>query len=124
MHSVQKWIWGGIRALGRALRDLMGVVWNVLSSAVTWVVASLAYLVDQFQSWVNGAISNGIGSITDYLSMQSSEFSDVVPLAAYYLDLFSADEAATCIVELFSIWVFARAARMLMVPIRAVLELL
>lgn len=124
MASIGRWIWAGLRAIGRALKDIFALVWNVLSSALTWVVASIAYLVDRFQGWINDAISGGLLPLLDEIGVEASEFPEVGPLAAYYLGMFAMDEAVTCLVELFAFWILARTARLVMVPIRAILEIL
>lgn len=125
MHSLLRWLWDGVRAIGRRLRLVWEAIWNVLSSALSWIVGALAYVLDQLTDWINGAIEDGMQAL-------SAGFGDVVdtgtvspaPLAQYVLGLIAFDEAVSVLVELFAFWLVARGARLFMVPVRALLELL
>lgn len=125
MHSILRWLWEGVKALGKRLRLVWQAVWNVLSSALTWIVGALAYVLDQLSEWINEAIQEGMEALSAGFGAVSDTGSiDPVPLAQYVLDLMAFDEAVAVLVEVFAFWLAARGARLLMVPVRALLELL
>lgn len=129
MRSLLTWIWNGIKAIGRRLKIVGQALWNVLSSFLTWITAGIAYVFSQLENWINSAIQSGIdafssGTLSDSMSEASGTFPQLHPIAAYYLDLFSLNTAISLLVLLLGVWVVARTARLAMVPIRAVLELL
>lgn len=125
MHSLLRWLWEGVKALGRRLRLVWEAVWNVLSSALTWIVGALAYVLDQLSEWINEAIQEGMEALSaGFGDVADTGSIDPVPLAQYILDLMAFDEAVAVLVEVFAFWLAARGARLLMVPVRALLELL
>lgn len=97
----------------------------MLSSFVTWIVGVITYVVTQVNDWIESAIDSGISAVTDAFSDVALEtFPDCGAWAAYWLDIFSFTDAVAMLVDLLLVWVAARSARLLMVPIRALLELL
>lgn len=125
MHSLLRWLWDGVKAIGRRLRLVWEAVWNVLSSALSWIVGAVAYVLDQLTDWINGAIQDGMQALSaGFGSVADTGTIDPAPLAQYVLGLIAFDEAVAVLVELFAFWVVARGARLFMVPVRALLELL
>lgn len=128
MMDLLRWLWGGVVAVARWLRRLAEFVWTCLSSLVTWIIAGVTYVLDAVYDWVASSVSDGVEAIQDGLADMTGKldtFPDVVPLAAYYLkDVLAMDEAFRLLVLYVTAWVAAKVARLAMVPIRALLELL
>lgn len=125
MHSLLRWLWDGVKAIGKRLRLVWEAVWNVLSSALSWIVGAVAYVLDQLTDWINGAIQDGMQVLSaGFGSVADTGTIDPAPLAQYVLGLIAFDEAVAVLVELFAFWLVARGARLFMVPVRALLELL
>lgn len=127
MSDLLRWIWSGIRAVSRWLWRLAELVWRVLSSAVSWVVAAIGYVVSEVYDWIASSVSEGVDAIRDAVGDVAGPgvFPEISGLAAYYLgDVFAMDEAFRLLVLLAGTWLLARAARLVMIPIRALLEIL
>lgn len=129
MRSIWKALWSGLCAIGRLLRRVLEWVWAVLSTWVTWLVGAVTYALNWVYDWVATGLSDALQSLQDAVqdgvTDNITEYPDMVPLAAYYLkDVLAMDEAFRLLVLLFGVFLLARAARWVMVPIRALLELL
>lgn len=126
MHSILDFLWGALRAIGRRLRAVWDAIWSVLSSFVTWIVGAITYVLTSVNDWIESAIDSGISSVTEAMSdlWVGDSFPDVSAWCMYWLDLLEIPSAITLLVELLAVWLAARAARLLMVPVRALLELL
>lgn len=125
MRSLLRYLWEGVKAIGKRLRLVWEAVWDVLSSALTWIVGALAYVLDQLTDWINGAIQAGMEALSaGFGDVADTGTIDPAPIAQYVLGLMAFDEAVAVLVELFAFWLVARGARLLMVPVRALLELL
>lgn len=125
MRGIWEFIWGGILAIGRRLRDLLAWMWTILTNFLTWVCGAIAYLLDQVADWINDALHDGISTILGQFSdVGTMDGLGIAPLAQYYLDVFDLGYACTLLLALIGAWCAARVARLGMVPIRAILELL
>lgn len=127
MSSLLKWIWGGIMAVANWLRRVGLFLWECLQSLVTWIVAALTYILDRLYDLVSGAISSALQSLQDVtgdMTGMLDEAPQVLPLAAYYLHMMAMDEAWRLLVVYGGAWLVAKGSRVLMVPIRALLDLL
>lgn len=129
MKSLTKWIWGGIKAICRHLLRVAGWLWDAVSSWVTWVITGITYAIDKVTDWIGDAIRDGLADISGALSGafedNLADAPDPGGVASYYLGtVLQMDEAFVLLVTFVGIWLAARAARLLMVPIRALLELL
>lgn len=126
--KILEMLWGGLRAIGRRLRESALLLWHALQSWVTWTIAALTYVLDRVFGWISGAIQSALRELLDAFAGFGDSlgaFPNLAPLAAYYLrDVLAMDEAFRLLVGLAGVWVVARSARWLMVPVRAVLELL
>lgn len=129
MRSLTKWIWGGIKAICRHLARVASWLWDAVTNWVTWVITGITYVIEEVTSWIGDAISDGLGDISDALSSafgdNLADAPDPGGVASYYLGtVLQMDDAFVLLVTFVGIWLAARAARLLMVPVRALLELL
>lgn len=126
MISLLQWIWGGIKSLGKSLLKVWAALWNVLSSAVTWIVGLVYYIIDTLWDWLSDKIGTFFDSIDDLISNSplDGEVFQVGPLASHLADIFALDSAMICVVYLFLAFITARLLRLIVVPVRALLEIL
>jgi hypothetical protein len=127
VRSIWLAIWGGIKAVARRLAMLFETVAGLLQSALLWIVGLLGlafhWLAQQFET----AIQSGMGALSHFFKTSDylTPFSHISPLAAYWLrDVFAMDVAFEELVVVASVWILCRTSRALVVPIRALLELL
>lgn len=124
MISLVKWIWGGIKAIGKRLASLFGFLWDMLQSALTWVAAGITYLAHLICDWIADKLSGVFHSLDSVSVDPSSQVLDnIPPLAQYVLhDWLAMDSAIEFLVVFFAIWVSFKVARLGMVPLRAILD--
>lgn len=112
MIRALRWIWEQVCALGNLVAGLVSSVW-------TWLVAFLAWLVDEVSTLVADAFDYVFPSIE-----WPSLVTDGSSLFGACVHYFALDVAIQSLAALFLAWMLARVARLVMVPIRAFLELL
>lgn len=49
MISLLRWIWGAIKAVGKRLFSLFGVLWDLLQHGITWFLCGFVDLLHQFR---------------------------------------------------------------------------
>lgn len=130
IHSIGKWIYAGLAAIAKRIRALFGFLWGLLSQYVTWMISCTV----AFWSWIWDLVSDKFGdavrsvssAIGNYLELPSnSGISWLVDgPAGYFLNLAAFSEAVHLLSMVFAFWLLCRGARFLMLPIRALLEVL
>lgn len=124
MISLLRWIWGGIKALGKRLLQLLGVLWELMQHAITWVLAGFAYLAHLITQWVCDGIESGLRQIS-IATTQAESLSNIPALAQYVLvEWLNIEVAIQCLLFFLTIWIACKLARLAMIPIRAVLDVL
>lgn len=128
MIDLLKFIWSGIKSLGKNLLKVWAAIWNVLSSLVTWVVGTIYYLLSTAWDWISDQAQSFFDSASSLFSDADGLFGstswDPSPLALHLADLFQLPVAIECLGVLVLAFVTAKLLRLAMVPIRAILELL
>lgn len=126
MISLLQWIWGGIKSLGKSLLKVWAALWNVLSSAVTWIVGLVYYIIDTLWDWLSEKIGAFFDSIGDLISNSpvDGDVFQVGSLATHLADIFVLDVALECAAYLLLAFITARLLRLIVIPVRALLEIL
>lgn len=126
MISLLQWIWGGIKSLGKSLLKVWAAIWNVLSSAITWVVGFVYYIIDTVWDWLSekvGAFFDSVEGLITNSPVDGGIF-NVGPLAIHLANIFALDVALECLVYLILAFITARLLRLIVIPVRALLEIL
>lgn len=110
MIRALKWIWEQVCHLGALVASLASSVW-------TWAVAAIGLIADKVLDWIADGFAL-IGLTWPELPTDSSQLFSAIVWN------FSLDRAVAAIIVVVGLWCASRAARLAMVPIRAVLELL
>lgn len=112
MISALRWIWD-------TLRRVLAAVLGLAQSIVTWLTAALGAIAYELVDLVGDAFSNALPDI------EWPDVPDVVgDFCAGLVHSLALDTALGSLAVCLTAWVLARVARLAMVPIRAVLEIL
>lgn len=120
--SLLRWIWGLLSELGRLQLALLRLIWSVLSSLITWICVAIGYVIQTIYSWFEGVVDDFAGVFGE---MAFEQFPESTPLASWLLhDVCAVDVAFSVLASVAVVWVAAKLARLAMIPIRAVLDVL
>lgn len=111
--SVLNWIWDGIKRL-------VSAVLGMGQSVVTWIFAAIFAVSQWFVDSINHLFKLAIQSF-DWPELDLGGYGELFEQFAQVLAL---DKALASLGVCLSAWVMARLARLALVPIRALLELL
>lgn len=127
MSSILKWIWSAVRWVGKKVLTVFEALWNVLSSLLTWVIASITYLLNTLYGWVQDALSDFASFVSDVVGGSAAEAFPIATngnLLGHLLTLFDAGGALAALTLVLGVFVIARLTRLAIVPVRALLEVL
>lgn len=111
MISALKWIWEQVCHLGALLASLASSVW-------TWLAAGFAWVASTVVGWISSAVSGVFPSVE-----WPEIVTDASELFRACVHWFALDVAIGSLVTIIAAWVLARVSRLVMVPIRALLEI-
>lgn len=123
MISLLKWILKGVKNLARLAKKIGLTVGELLSSLVTWIAGAIYYIVDSCWDWFCDKFDAWLESATELVPDEVSSYA-ISPFTSYVADLFCFDVAIESLGVLISAFLILRLGRLLMVPVRAVLEVL
>lgn len=119
--SLLRWIWGLLKQIGHFVLKGLEWLWLALTSLVTWICAAIAYVIEQIYEWFEDLVDNFCGLFED---MAFEQFPQSTPLASWLLhDVVAIDVAFEVLAAVALVWIAAKLARLAMVPIRAVLDI-
>lgn len=118
MRTLLQWLWEQVKRVGSLLAGLC-------SSICTWIAAAITYLATTVGDWINDAVQGVFEFVGSPFADASMPYTEVEGnLLPYLVQFFALDTLAEYTIELAGIWLAARVARLAMVPIRALLEVL
>lgn len=123
MISLVKWLLKGVKNLARLVKKLGLTVGEIVSSLVTWISAAIYYVVDSCWDWFCDKFDSWLDSATELVPEDVAQYT-ISPFTSYVADLFCFDVAIESLGVLISAFLILRLGRLLMVPVRAVLEVL
>lgn len=124
MISLLRWIWGGVKGIAKRLWSLFGVLWDLLSHAITWIIGGVVYVAHEIAQWITDALASAFSMLSPG-GYEPTGLDNLPALAQYVLlNWLALDVAIEALLWFFAIWVSAKLARLAMVPIRAALDLL
>lgn len=111
MITALRWIWDQVCKLAALVGSLASSIW-------TWIAAGFALVANTVVGWVASAVS-GVLPEVEWPEMVT----DASELFRALVHWFALDIAVGSLVTIITAWVLARVARLVMVPIRALLEI-
>lgn len=117
--SLLKWIWGLLKKFFSFLHRAVGLLVDMASSVLAWIIAGLAWIVHLVFQYV-GDFFEGL---FENLSEIALDGIPVAPLASWIArDIVALDVAWECFMIYFAAWVAARIARSSFAAVRLLLD--